>query len=461
MASIARMRTNARGLMAAAAALVLATVATSPALATGQTVRDIASCAEWRVVDADGTSLTKEPGGGYPLQAGAEYRFEVRVVVRSDLWPSVDCAPVMQSTTNPGGALLDWIATSQAYNGDLLSVPAGDVELEFAVVPRIGAPFSEYLDHSDYLTVLPDGTGSTLPPTWDYVPWDQRFYLTYYPDGSDLALPAYGRGVGTLPAVPGSTSPGVEFLDEMVVPFVVKDDAPSGVFYLQMRGPGGSATVTTAPFEVGAAGGGGGTTGGTSSPVLRDGTLPTVAPGAAELRRPDGTVDALTPSSPAPGQVRYAADGVSVTLSGGAGTSVTDGLVVGADGEVTCEVCADLASGAVVETWLFSDPRMVAAHRADGTLCQRFTIPLAGPLDGGGPVVPGAHTLQLALPTASGMQAIDVGITVGGPVPGSVPAGAEPSDPLGTIPFWVLVATVLLGVAQAGRARLRSGLTSR
>ena len=55
-----------------------------------------------------------------------------------------------------------------------------------------------------------------------------------------------------------------------------------------------------------------------------------------------------------------------------------------------------------------------------------FTIPLGAPLDGGGPVSAGAHTLQLALLTVSGMQAVNVGVTVGGPVPASVPAGEGP-----------------------------------
>ena len=67
--------------------------------------------------------------------------------------------------------------------------------------------------------------------------------------------------------------------------------------------------------------------------------------------------------------------------------------------------------------------------------------PGGAPLDGGGTVTTGRHTLQLALPTASGMQAVHVGVTFGGPVPGSIPAGERPSVPAGPIAFGLLAAT--------------------
>jgi hypothetical protein len=96
---------------------------------------------------------------------------------------------------------------------------------------------------------------------------------------------------------------------------------------------------------------------------------------------------------------------------------------------------------------------LVAAHRIEDLPCQTFAIPVASPLDGGGPVSAGQHTLQLALPTASGMQAVNVGVTVGGPVPASVPAGEGPAVPVG------LLALGLLAAAGAGLAVRRQAVT--
>ena len=194
-----------------------------------------------------------------------------------------------------------------------------------------------------------------------------------------------------------------------------------------------------------------GTSGTTASPVLTGGTLPNVPPGTGVLQLADGTQVALSLSSPAPGQVRYEADGVTVTLTGSSGTSATNGLVAAQNGEILCEVCTSLPAGDVIEVWLFSTPRLVAAHRIGDLDCQLFAIPLGAPLDGAGPVPAGAHTLQLALPTAAGMQAVNVGVTVGGPVPASVPAGE------GTTPVtaWLLALSLgaLLLARRAGRTR--------
>jgi hypothetical protein len=98
-----------------------------------------------------------------------------------------------------------------------------------------------------------------------------------------------------------------------------------------------------------------------------------------------------------------------------------------------------------------SAPRLVAAWRIEDVPCQTFAIPVVSPLDGGGPVTTGAHTLQLALPTASGMQAVNVGVTVGGPVPARVPAGEGPAVPAGLL----LVAG--LAAAAFGLRRLAVG----
>jgi hypothetical protein len=143
-----------------------------------------------------------------------------------------------------------------------------------------------------------------------------------------------------------------------------------------------------------------------------------------------------------------------VTLTGGAGTSVANGLVVSPAGEVVCEVCLDLATVNVIEAWMFSTPRLVAAHRIGAEPCQTFAIPVGAPLDGGGPVAAGAHTLQLALPTASGIQAVNVGVTVGGLVPASVPAGEGPAVPAGLLVLGLLAAA---GAVVAARRQVVIG----
>jgi len=180
-----------------------------------------------------------------------------------------------------------------------------------------------------------------------------------------------------------------------------------------------------------------------------DGTTPSAPTGTAVWQQADGTAVPLTVSSPAPGQVRYEADGVRLTLTGAAGTNTSRGLVANPNGEVECEICATLAAGGVVEAWMFSTPRLVAAWSIADLPCQRFTIPVASPLDGGGAVSAGAHTLQLVLPTAQGMQAVNVGVTVGGPVPGSIPAGEGPVLPAGLVGLVLLAAAG--GVIAAGR----------
>jgi hypothetical protein len=182
------------------------------------------------------------------------------------------------------------------------------------------------------------------------------------------------------------------------------------------------------------------------------GGQPSQPAGAGQLVLKDGSERPMTLSSPAPGQLRYSADGIRVTFTGGAGSSVANGLVVGPTGTVTCEVCATLAAGGVIETWLFSTPRLVAAARVADLPCQTFEIPFGAPLDGGAPIPSGVHTLQLALPSGSDAQAVNVGVTVGGPVPASVPAGDAPSIPVG---LGVLLA-LLVAVAVLPRRTVRA-----
>ena len=182
-----------------------------------------------------------------------------------------------------------------------------------------------------------------------------------------------------------------------------------------------------------------------------DGSLPSAPVATAAWQQADGTTVPLAVTSPAPGQVRYEAPGVQLTLTGSTGTDTSRGLVANPNGEVECEICATLAAGGVIEVWMFSEPRLVAAWRVEDLPCQRFTIPVGTPLDGGGSVVAGTHTLHLALPTAAGMQAVNVGVTVGGAVPTSVPAG-DGGLPLGARLFLIAVA-----LGGAALVTLRSG----
>ena len=217
-----------------------------------------------------------------------------------------------------------------------------------------------------------------------------------------------------------------------------------------------SAPITPAAGAGGGSGSGSGT-GSAPAPaapsfVAPGGVTPALTAGVGAWVQADGSSELLAVSSPGVNQLRYAADGVEVTFTGGAGSSVSNGLVADADGEVVCEVCVDLAADQVIEVWMFSTPRLVAAHLTEDLPCQRFAVPVVAPLDGGVPVTAGAHTLQIVLPTASGMQAINVGVTVGGPVPASVPAGQGPVP----MPLALLLAALVsvAGAVLIGRRTL-------
>jgi len=190
------------------------------------------------------------------------------------------------------------------------------------------------------------------------------------------------------------------------------------------------------------------------TPVLSGGVTPVVPTGEGSWQQVDGSTKPLAVTSPGTNQVRYSTDGITVTFTGAAGTSVANGLVANPNGEIVCEVCSELPVGQVIEVWMFSTPRLVAAHLIGPGECQTFTIPLGTPLDGGGPVSVGAHTLQLALPTASGMQAVNVGVTVGGLVPASVPAGEGPAVPVGLLALTLLAAA---GAVAAVRRQVVAG----
>jgi hypothetical protein len=177
---------------------------------------------------------------------------------------------------------------------------------------------------------------------------------------------------------------------------------------------------------------------------------PRVAAGRGNWQQSDGTLVSLRASAPAENQVRYETDGMQLTLTGAAGTSVETGLVADQNGEIICEVCAQLADGETIQAWMFSTPRLIGEHRVEDLPCQQFVLSLAAPHDGAGLVTVGAHTLQLTLPTTDGMQAVNVGVTVGGPVPTGIAAGEGLPSPWSAV---LLASTIALAGAVATRRR--------
>lgn len=151
-------------------------------------------------------------------------------------------------------------------------------------------------------------------------------------------------------------------------------------------------------------------------------------PGAqGEMQREGGQPVQLGAISSRAGEVAYVdEDGLlSVVLTGDTATSVARGLVATREGMVRCEVCGDMAPGSIVEIWAFSTPRLVAAAVVDERGCIDVMVPLSAPLDGGPTIGAGQHTLQVVLPLddGQGRLAVNVGVSVGGLRPGSIPAG--------------------------------------
>jgi len=154
-----------------------------------------------------------------------------------------------------------------------------------------------------------------------------------------------------------------------------------------------------------------------------DGSAPIVPTATGFLQRKDGTTEPLALSQTGPNTLRYSTEGLQVTVTAGPGTGPARGLVTTPNGSLECEICALLAAGEIIETWTFSEPRLTMAWRVEDLPCQRFTIPLSAPIDGGGPIPAGAHTLQFVLPTATGLTAVNIGFTLASLQPAAVRAG--------------------------------------
>ena len=178
-----------------------------------------------------------------------------------------------------------------------------------------------------------------------------------------------------------------------------------------------------------------------------------------EMQREDGQPVQLAAMSTAAGEVAYVDDTgmMSIVFTGDPATSVARGLVATSDGMVRCEVCAALAEGTIVEVWGFSTPRLVAAAVADADGCIDVMIPLSAPLDGGPSFEAGEHTLQVVLPMDDGLGrlAVNVGVTMGGLAPGSLPAGEGTASGAGTAA--ATLAVTLGGLVLALRRRQSRG----
>jgi hypothetical protein len=178
---------------------------------------------------------------------------------------------------------------------------------------------------------------------------------------------------------------------------------------------------------------------------------------SAVLIRADGVVpltSSLSASAGPRGGVVLQAEGLKVTVASEVGARAQSGVIVPTGGEVQCVLCGDFVPGSVVEAWLYSDPRLTAAvsipEGAQDGDCHLLAIPTSAPLDGGGPVESGAHTLQLRMYTDDGFTVLSTGITIGSVTPTSIPAGEGSvplSGPLGGV--------LLLGAAGLGLAAVR------
>ena len=204
---------------------------------------------------------------------------------------------------------------------------------------------------------------------------------------------------------------------------------------------------------------------GVQSVLVRDGAIvPTVTSIDSSLG-PQGGVVIEDPS----GALR-----VSITAAGGA--SPTSGVNVAPNGEIVCEVCAQLAMDSVVEAWVYSAPRLAAAIRIETDVtdggCPLLRIPVGTPLDGGSGIEPGAHTLQLRMSTPTGFEVLAIPIAVGETagldaegtlVPSSIQAGGGPVPAHHMLMNGLLVAVLIavMALALGGPISASSAIASR
>jgi hypothetical protein len=158
------------------------------------------------------------------------------------------------------------------------------------------------------------------------------------------------------------------------------------------------------------------------------------------------------------GGVLLEAEGFTASVSSDVGARADSGVVVQESGAIQCLLCSDFTPGSVVEGWVNSDPRLAAAVQipmdAEAGDCHLLEIPTGSPLDGGGAIEAGAHTLQVRMYLQDGFAVLSTGITIGNITPARVPAGEGP-----TVPGWLLALTLLAaaGAALAVRRQVVTG----
>jgi hypothetical protein len=232
-------------------------------------------------------------------------------------------------------------------------------------------------------------------------------------------------------------------MDDLVLGISASALASSGGTSAPSPDPTASA-VATAVAQSAAAG-----VEGTSSAVMvRDGQIVPVTSTLSSDAGPRGGVVLET-------------EGLKVTVASPVGARAGSGVVVPSGGEMECALCGAFAPGSVVEAWINSDPRLTAAvlipEDAEDGDCHLLAIPTGAPLDGGGAIEEGAHTLQLRMYTDSGFAVLSTGITVGSVSPSRIPAGegaAPLSGPLGA-GLILLVGAGGLGLVAARREAVR------
>lgn len=154
--------------------------------------------------------------------------------------------------------------------------------------------------------------------------------------------------------------------------------------------------------------------------------------------------------------------GLSLFAGSAVGAVPDRGVIVDSGGPIYLSIISinpeinqrSLVPGSVVEVWINSQPRLVAAARVpeDGGTVT-FAVPTGAPLDGGGPIEDGKHTLVLRMYTTDGFEVVATGITIGQVVPTRIPAGEGPV-PSGAVVLALLAAA---GAVVAGRRLVTAG----
>ena len=340
-----------------------------------------------------------------------------------------------------------------------------------------GAVDDDGLAFAQGSTITIDGLTATYSGGEDCtVPDDHRFVIDgsgpddLGPEGEDVATALFGdAGLAAIVAADqlgrssvGDNVEGKVFTSLNDLTLTIEEEAPLGEYtlryFLVTGGTNGSFTPVDlnednpleSTFTIVEP---------TPAPTPSPEPAPSAPPAAAPVEQPAGGaqfVDASgTPIEPtttvADGALTVSAGGFETTVAGDGGATAASGPVTSGSGSFTTTIEGDVPEGSVVEVWMFSEPRLVAAGLSDGGGTLSIDVPTGEPLDGGDPIPAGTHTMQLLIPTDSGLVAMNVGVTIGGPVPTVVPAGEGPS-PIGAFVLAALLAVG--GVALMGRRTL-------